>query len=239
MKTSDRRYWAIRSDKKEIPLLFPELQKGRLRQGWGWDASQDLRLLQAEIDKGGAWWDRLTPDQTEAWPNLRMFSKSNDSIQLNNIVIIPNLPDDGFFCVAEVSGEYNFDPIESSNGEQNYGHILPVRLLTAKGVNKYAEGVAASIRSTLRTNRRMWNLDQYNEDIDKLLEHIKAGGGLTTASKGVERLGKAWEAALAHAADVLQDKLGKELNTRFQAAEWEEPIKIIIANLYPAPGAKV
>jgi hypothetical protein len=237
MKTSDRRYWAIRSDKKRIRLLFQELQKGRLRQGWGWLTCQDLRILQKEIDKGGAWWDRLTQDQKEALPNLRMFSKSDDSIQLNDIIIIPNLPEIGLFCVAEVSGEYQYDRLEYSKGEPNYGHILPVRLLTDKGVNKYAEGVAASIRSTLRTSRRMWNLDPYKEDIDKLLEHIKAGVALTTACSGEARLEKAWDAALAKADEFLQSKLNEELDTRFQAAEWEEAITFILRNLYPAPGA--
>jgi hypothetical protein len=111
MKTPDRRYWAIRSDKNNIPLLFAELQQGRLRQGWGYVANQDLRLLQTEIDKGGSWWAGMTQAQKDALANLRMFSKSNDSIQLNDIVIIPNLPEYGLFCVAEVNGEYTYDPI--------------------------------------------------------------------------------------------------------------------------------
>jgi hypothetical protein len=247
METSDRRYWAIRSDKHNIPLLFAELQKGRLRQGWGYDATQDLRLLQTEIDRGGSWWAKMTPIQREALPNLRMFSKSNDSIKLNDIIIIPNLPEYGMFCIAEVSGEYIYDPLHLSKEndindiEQDYGHILPVRLLAGKGVNKYAEGVPASIRSTLRTPMRMWNLDDYKEDIDKLLEYIKAGAGvaLTTAFSGEARLEKAWAAALANAAEFLQSKLSKELNARFQAAEWEEPITLILGNLYPKPAANI
>lgn len=239
METANRRFWAIRTDKDNKTLLFAELQEGRLRQGWGYDASQDLHLLQAEIDKGGSWWDCVTPVQKEALPQLRMLSKSEDSIQLKDIVIIPNLPDYGLFCVAEVSGEYTYNPLklnkenDSNEFSQDYGHILPVRLLTDKGVNKYAEGVASSIRSTLRTPMRMWNLDAYKEDIDKLLEYINAGVVLTTASSGEERLERAWDAALAHAAEVLQAKLSTELNTRFQAAEWEEPVKLVIGNLYP------
>ena len=40
-------------------------------------------------------------------------------------------------------------------------------------------------------------------------------------------------AALSHATEVLQAKLNEELNNRFQAAEGEEPIKLVIGNLYP------
>jgi hypothetical protein len=83
-------------------ILFNELQNGKFRQGWGYDVSQDLRILQSEINKGGSWWYRLTSIQKEALPQLRMFAKSNDSIQINDILIIPNLPSYGFFCIAEV-----------------------------------------------------------------------------------------------------------------------------------------
>jgi hypothetical protein len=88
MERSKRRFWAIRTDKDNSSVLFAELQKGRLRQGWGYDASQDLQLLQAEIDKGGSWWDRLKAVQKESLPQLRMLSKSEDSIQLKDIIII-------------------------------------------------------------------------------------------------------------------------------------------------------
>ena len=157
MENRKRRFWAIRTDKDNSAVLFAELQEGRLRQGWGYDASQDLRLLQAEIDKGGSWWDRLKEVQKESLPQLRMLSKSEDSIQLKDIIIIPNLPTYGLFCVAEVSGEYSYSPLmlnkekDINDLSKDYGHILPVRLLTDKGVNKYAEGVASGIRSTLRT----------------------------------------------------------------------------------------
>jgi len=245
METPVRRYWAIRSDKDNIPLLSKELQQGRLRQGWGYTANQDLRLLQTEIDKGGSWWAGLTQAQKDALGNLRMFSKSNDSIKQNDIVIIPNLPEYGLFCVAVVNGEYTYDPLILSEENdvndigQDYGHILPVRLLTANGVNKYAEGVSARIRSTLRTASRMWNLDKYTEDIDKLLESISSGVALTISSSGEARLEKAWDAALSQANSVLQETLSKELNMRFQAAEWEEPITLILRKLYPSPGADI
>ncbi len=239
MKTINRRYWAIRSDKNNKKILFGELTRGQLRQGWGYDLSQDLQLLQAEIEKGGSWWDRLTSVQKEALPQLRMFSRSTDSIQQGDIIVIPNLPDHGFFCIAEVAGNYTYAPmklkkdVDVNELGQDYGHILPIKLLTPKGVNKYAEQVDAGIRSTLHTPMRMWNLDFYKAAIDKLVENAESGLVLTSASSGEARLENAWDTALAHAAEVLQEKLGKELNSRFQAAEWEEPIKVVMGNLYP------
>jgi hypothetical protein len=46
-------------------------------------------------------------------------------------------------------------------------------------------------------------------------------------------LAKAWETALSHAVDALRERLGPELDSRFQAAEWEEPIKMVLQRLYP------
>jgi len=239
MTASNRRYWAIRSDKNNMKLLFSELSRGQLRQGWGHDSSQDLSKLQAEIEKGGSWWDRLTSLQKEALPQLRMLAKSTDSIQRGDVIVIPNLPDYGFFCIAEVTGDYTYAPLKLKKGTdineigQDYGHVLPVRLLTPKGVNKFAEQVDSSIRSTLRTRMRMWNLDYYKEAIDKLVKSAGAGMVLTSASSGEARLERAWDTALVQASEVLQERLGKELNSKFQAAEWEEPIKVVMGNLYP------
>lgn len=234
-----RRYWAIRTDRDYQSLLFSELQNGRLRQGWGYDPNQDLRLIQAEIVKGGTWWERLSEIQKEVLPHLRMLSSTEDSVQLGDRILVPNLPENGYFLIAEVTGNYNYDPFTASQKEasdeagKDHGHVLQVRLLTKKGINKYANHVHASIRSTLRTPMRMWNLDGYGDALEKLLEEYKAGTDLFTPHSGEARLARAWEIALTHAVKTLQERLEPELDERFQAAEWEEPIKLVLKNLYP------
>jgi hypothetical protein len=60
MTNRARRYWAIRTDRNNRELLFHELGEGRLRQGWGYDPSQDLHLIQEEVARGGNWWERLS-----------------------------------------------------------------------------------------------------------------------------------------------------------------------------------
>jgi hypothetical protein len=115
----------------------------------------------------------------------------------------------------------------------DYGHILPARLLTPTGVNKFSDQVSAKLRSTLRTVSRMWNIDPYKDDIDTLLSLYQKGNDLTSPSSGSERLANAWENALLESKKLLCNQLGKELDARFQAAEWEEPILTVIRNLYP------
>lgn len=235
-----RRHWAVRTDRYNKPLLYQELNAGRLRQGWGYEGSQDLRLIQAEISKGGVWQERLTKEQNDARPNLRMLSESNDSIQLGDWLLLPNLPEDGNFLFAEVSGQYYYQPLaltkdcDVNNLGQDYGHVLPVRLITKNGINNYANSVDARIRSTLRTSMRMWNIDGYQDAIEELVtDYHRDGNDLSAAISGEARLHRAWDIAISHATQALREKLGAELDTRFQAAEWEEPIRTVLSKLYP------
>jgi hypothetical protein len=235
----ERRYWAIRTDRENKPLLLGELRAGRLRQGWGYDTRQDLRLVQAEIARGGKWWERLTEEQNEVLPHLRMLSTSGDSVQVGDWILLPNLREDGPFLIAEVAGGYYFEPLMPSeetdiNGlRKHYSHVLPVRLITERAINRYADIVDARIRSTLKTPMRMWNLDGYRDEIERLVERYRAGEDFSVAVSGNARLQTAWETALFHAAEQLQAGLGGELDARFQAAEWEEPIVLVLRSLYP------
>lgn len=236
---TQHRYWAIRTDKDNKALLLDELRSGRLRQGWGHEQAQDLQMIQAEISKAANWWERLSSTQREVLPQLRMLSTSEDSVQRGDWVVVPNLPDHGEFLIAEVVGPYRYDPLVLSTDHdvnelgQDYGHILPVRLLTDRGINKYAAEVDARIRSTLKTPMRMWNIDYCGESLETLLESYKAGRDFSTAKSGAARLAKAWETALSHAVSALRDRLGPALDSGFQAAEWEEPIKMVLQRLYP------
>ncbi len=243
MTKPKRRCWAIRTDKNNESLLFDELRNGRLRQGWGHDPNQDLRLIQGEIASGGNWWERLSTMQKEVFPHLRMISSAEDSVQLGDLILVPNLPEQGYFVLGEVTGTYYYDPLMLSKEQdinelgKDYGHVLPVRLLTERGINKYAGGVEASIRSTLRTPMRMWNLDAYGEALETLVTQYGNGADLSTALSGEARLDRAWEAAWSHATEALRQRLEEELKARFQAAEWEEPITRALKGLYP--GAQV
>jgi len=210
------------------------------RQGWGHDASQSLWSVQAEISKSGKWWERLTEEQKEVLGHLKMLSTSEGGIQCGDWILLPNLPEYGpFFLVAEVTGDYYFDVLPLSEKTdvndlgQDYGHVLPVRLITERGISRYADIVDAGIRSTLKTPMRMWNVDGYRDAIETLIKGYKTGGDFSAAASGTARLQTAWEIALSHAAQLLQERLGSELNARFQAAEWEEPIVLILKNLYP------
>lgn len=216
-----RRYWAVRTDRDNRALLLDELRKGRLRQGWGWDPSQDLRLIQAEIVKGGPWWERLSATQKHVLPHLRMLADAADSVRLGDWIVVPKLPEDGTFLVAEVAGHYYYEPLKLS-GEtdandlgQDYGHVLPVRLRTPKAINRYADEVTAGLRGSLKAQMRMWCLDGYAETLERLVDLSQRGADLSSATSGKARLDNAWKVAWTRAKQTLREHLGPELDARF------------------------
>ena len=237
------RYWAFRTDKGNQTLLFEELKAGRLRQGWGYDDSQNLVLIQKEKEKGGNWRERLSDVQKEALPHYRMLGKGDDSMRPGDILLLPNLPQNGLFCLAEVAGSYYFEKLDLSAGQNvwgtqyDYGHVLPVKLLTPAGINKYNNEVHADIRRTLRTVMRMWNIGGCGQHIHTLRNLIAVGRDLSKPASSSARLKTAWENTIAKSREYLHEKLSEELNSKFQAAEWEKPIRQVLENFYP--GAKV
>ena len=45
-------YWGYRINTDEIEFFRKELENGRLRQGWGYDSSQNLMSFSADNDPG-------------------------------------------------------------------------------------------------------------------------------------------------------------------------------------------
>jgi hypothetical protein len=235
MTSQMKGYWAIRTDRTNKKLIFDELRAGRLRQGWGGEEDQDLNLIKLKIDQGGRWWEKLSQSQHWAFGNFRMLGAGEDSIQIGDLLLLPNLPEDGLFSLATATGKYSYEPIPNGQGGDDYGHILPVRLLTPNGVNKYAAGVHSDLRRTLRSQNRIWNVSKYAEHLDTLLTLISKGVVLSLPTDAVARLGTAWSIASAAARSLLHEKLSSELSARFKAAEWEFPIVEVLKKYYPPP----
>ncbi len=231
MTERKRHYWAMRTDKYNRNLLWRELKAGRLRQGWGYDPSQDLRIVASAAEAK----QPLTDIQEQTKRHRRMLTSQPDGIKPGDWILAPNLPEPGMFVIVEVAGDYYYEPLtlykrEDVNGlGQDYGHVLPVKILTPKGVNKYAEGVHASIRSTLTTRGRLWSLDKYAGHIESIVADYKAGKDLSQPTSDEQRAALAAEKVR----EVLQEKLFMELENRFQAAEWESVIARALESLYP------
>jgi hypothetical protein len=150
MDAGTQNCWAFRIDRRYVADLDTELQAGQLRQGWGWDAKQDLRAM--EVDAGAA-------------RNLQMFNQ----VKKGDYILIPHLPRYGYITIAEASEDwdkgYKFAIWTKSN---DHGHIFP-----AKALRNFRRGnhkVPASVTGTFRNPSRFWKVTYLKEDRERVLE---------------------------------------------------------------------
>ena len=231
---AQRNYWAVRTARENQGFFFNELQAGRLRQGWGYDSRLDARKLVEKYNKQG--WDALDEEERDAWRNLKLagFDNNGDKgggVKVGDIILIPNLPEDSMFCFVEVVGEYDF---HIPNEIKDFGHILPVKLLTPNGVHNLNQCVHADIRYTLRTRNRMWSLDYYKNYLDEILGKASAGEALDKATDPKEQLTE----AIKKASNPIRVALWEEVQRVLQAAEWEQPLRKALAVIYPGAGVE-
>ena len=241
MEQGSRNYWAMRFDVRNRELLLEELKKGKLRQGWGYSPELDLRRIKERRKRG----ESLSPEQEDVWRRQRrMLTGEEGGIRKGDIIIIPNMPEDGMFMIVEVTGDYEYDPLQLeesqqvSGFEQDYGHVLPVKILTPEGVNKYAGPVSADIRRTLRARNRLWNIYHLKDDVENILHtYQERRDELLKLLTTNERIHSAIDKLYQEIYDKFRDNILGELNKKIHAAEWEEVIAEALQNLYP--GAEV
>ncbi|HEV8699210.1 MAG TPA: DUF262 domain-containing protein [Candidatus Limnocylindrales bacterium] len=160
---SGRRYWVMRTDRGNRSALWGELAQGRLRQGWGWADDQDLRKLQAVARGGGVW----TESQRAAARNRRMLSSEPNSIQIGDLIVVPHMPAEGRWSLARVIGAYEYG---SADGWADYRHVLPVELLSGPGgIDPNRPLISRQLRSSLRNQNRMWNIDPVGPDVEAVV----------------------------------------------------------------------
>ena len=148
-----KNYWGYRICSEESSFFYKELKEGRLRQGWGYNAGQDLRNMTFD---GGAKY------------NLRMYNE----VKKGDILLIPRIPSWEDVSIVEATEDwslgYHYDiPIEY----EDYGHIFPARMI--KVFNRYHPDVADRIRSSFHCLRRFWTMNDCAEDIDIIVNNTK------------------------------------------------------------------
>ena len=187
------------------------------------------QIAELELADSHGCWSAFSDAQKDAYPNWRFLQTHGGSIQDGDLILLPGLPRQGFFSIAEVGGLYRFAPLAET---KDHGHIRDVKLLTPNGINRFNQGVPAALRRTMRCQHRIWSLDPYTDEIGKLLVLAKERD-LTKANSALERV----EQAFAQASNDIRGALRQHLQFAVAAAEWEEPLKVALERLYP--GAEV
>lgn len=212
-----RGYWVMRTSPWERPYIWSEATSGRLRQGWGWDDTQNLDVIAEAIRRG----EELNDVQKLAWRARRMRTSADDGMRVGDTVVAPNLPEWGRLSVFRLSGSYTWAPRE--NGQiDRFGHVLPVELLEAD-IDRRGPEVSDGLRSMLGVQTRLYNISGYGGDVERLLggePSTDRWGELWTEAE-YERLFGRFPPEGPRPSDEEVDALAAELGRTSDAISWQ------------------
>jgi hypothetical protein len=215
------RYWVIRTDKAKTEYVAGELAHGRLRQGWGWTGEQDLRAIAADSQAGKS----LNDAQKSTWRgNRRLLDSEPDGVRMGDLVLLPHQPSHGSWSLVRVSGPYRWEHATELNSYDmpDYGHILPIEMVSTRPIHPFEDAVSARLRQTMRNMSRMWNIDALGPDVDELAEACSHGA--VAPPPAVDRLPKVLSAVEVATWEALQKQ--------FHGAEFERPCVLLLEALY-------
>lgn len=216
-------------------FILSELLAGRLRQGWGWLPEQNLTLIRDRHADPTIGYAGLSDEEKWAWSHWRMSAgvatEPGASFQVNDIVLVPNVPGNGSFSLCRVIGPYAYD-IPTVIGD--LGHIRYVENLTTGGVAYTSALVSAPLRRSLSCRSRLWNLDEHRECLEEIVGAVAAGGlvnGVTRATDHLERAQRATAGAVETSLAELTAAITAPLRAVLKSAEWEPVLKSALAPL--------
>lgn len=208
-----KHYWGYRINTDKIDYFRKELEKGYLRQGWGWNKGQDLN--NPTINQG-------------ANRNKPIFN----SVKKGDILLVPRLPKWEEVAIVEATEDFNEGyRFEIDKIEDDFGHIFPAKFVKSFVRNcKHSNG---NIRSTLRCKMRFWNTDQNGECIEELISSQEDlltpenyhGRLISSITENFNKFFNEKE---------FKESLCERLNEKFNAAEWEYLLVEGIKKLFPA-----
>ena len=222
-------YWAMRTSRNSSEhreFLKKELLEGRLRQGWGWSREQDLRCVEKAWEEG----NQLTDPQKDASRHWRMGDGPvGKYMNVGDVVLVPNMPDDGYFTLVQIQGPYDF---KINVDLSDFGHLRAVKVLTPlTGVANEHRLVDAKLRRSLRCRGRLWRLSDYAE----CLEHIIGfDGDLTVGTTAVDRARSILsDQVVGPVIEDMAKRLSESLRVGLQGSEWETVVRDALEPLFP------
>lgn len=220
-----RRYTVVRTDRDHRDFIQQELALGRLRQGWGSRPDDDLRLLSKKKSA-----QKLNEHEARVWRNRRLLDSEPDGLKPGDVVVLPNLPEQGQWTLARVTGGYDFSPVLLPGlSHPDYGHIVAVTPIREPGgqlaiVEADNHHVDARLRASMRNQSRMWSVDALGSAVDALIRAIETGEDIGTPEPEVRKADGFFKAVRSAAWQYIE--------SRYKGAELEHLIQLLFERIY-------
>jgi hypothetical protein len=213
-----RGYWVMRTSPWERPYIWAESQRGRLRQGWGWNAEMNLDVIADLLRRGS----QLSDEQRMAWRSRRMRTAASDGMRMDDLVVAPNLPDWGRLSVFRVIGSYVYSMDAPRRFDERFGHVLPVEFLAGR-IDRRAPIVSDGLRAMLRPKTRLYNISGYGGDVERLIgrDMSRSRDGVLWTESEYERLFGRFAPTGPRPSDDEVEALAAELGRTHDAIAWQ------------------
>jgi hypothetical protein len=207
-------YWGYRIDTKNIKFFNEELEKGRLRQGWGYEE-----------------WQKLPNTSDEgAKRNLPIYNK----VKKGDILLIPRLPSWDDITIVEATE--NFDTgykFEIDKEKGDYGHIFPVEKI--KHISRYSKNIFSDLQRTLKQVQRFWRIN-CGENVDEIISSSD-NRSVTNEERFHDSLKDAFENSFD--SDKFKDLIIGNAKKNFANEGWEHALVEALKIIYPEPHFEV
>jgi hypothetical protein len=247
VSNTKRRYWAMRTSRNtenHRSFIREELfSRSLLRQGWGYTDNQNLRTI-AELWLESAW-KTTSEDQRKAWHNWRMLLGEApepvryDSMNLDDVVLVPNMPLDARFTLCRIAGSYQYDLSRDPRSGGDFRHALRVQILTPReGVSNASKLVPGGLRRAMKARSRLWSLDIHSEAIESIIRTATSVEGkdlLLVDIEPEERADAIMEKVFEDPSEGLLAPVVKELRHEFSDTAWEHILRAAIEPVVREP----
>ncbi|WP_051533562.1 hypothetical protein [Anaerovibrio sp. RM50] len=123
-------YWGYRIDTNARDYFYKEIRDGRLRQGWGFNESQNLKGNNVDVS---------------ARRNFPIINR----VKKGDILLVPRIEGWDEIAIVEATDDfYNGYEFTIDPKIGDYGHIFPVKF--RKCFSRYNDNVGGTIRETLK-----------------------------------------------------------------------------------------
>jgi len=153
---------------------------------------------------------------------------AGEYMNIGDVVLVPNMPDDGLFTLVRIRGPYEFDISEELG---DFGHLRTVDVLTPKGVANEHQLVDARLRRSLRCQSRLWRISDYAECLERI---IGSDQDLTIGTTAVGRAESIVSDLVT--GPIIEDmatRLSESLRVGLQGSEWETVVRDALGPLFP------
>ena len=215
-------YWGFRIDVngQGYPEYYREqLERGFLRQGWGYDPSQDLRRL------------NLDAPPRDQRANVRMYNE----VKCGDIILIPRIPEWELVTIVRATKDWDIGyEFGIDEGMADYGHRFPAEKITH--FHRQNQHVHGDVRTTLKCRSRFWNMTDYAESLNQLVPRSESE--LTTDQDWEDRFRGPVSAVMRSVNERIEEGVHNALLNQFEGYEWEYALVVGLKALFPNYGVE-